>query len=99
MSLIGQPWSSVGIDEAHEMQINKACKMSIVHPSRDSINHVAGYLPYRTKCIENLKKQLFPEEKGSNTLPVHSFESPNTNDQKSEHFPHLHQRSTKFSTS
>ena len=51
VSITGQPWSSVGIDEAHEMLINRACKTSIVHPSKDYKNRVAGYLPYRTKCI------------------------------------------------
>ena len=32
---------------------------------------------------KNVKKQVSPEEKGSNTVPVLSFESRNTNDQKS----------------
>lgn len=82
MSLAGRPWSSVGIDEAHEMQINQACKLSIVHPPKDYINRVATYLPYRTKCIEYLKQQLFPETKGSNTSPAISFESQTTNDRK-----------------
>ena len=62
VSLTGQPWESVGIDEAHEMQINRACKSSIVHPSKDYINRVAAYLPYRTKCTKNLMLQLFPEQ-------------------------------------
>ena len=62
ISLTGQPWNSHGVDEAHEMIINKACKASIVHPSREYINRVAAYLPHHSKCIENLKQQLFPEE-------------------------------------
>ena len=35
MSLTGKPWISVEIDEAHEMIINRACKTSIIHPSKD----------------------------------------------------------------
>ena len=61
VSITGRPWHSVGIDEAHEMLINKSCKTAIVRPSKDYINRVAHYLPYRTKAIENLKQQLFPE--------------------------------------
>ena len=63
ISISGNPWHSVGIDEAHEMLINKACKMSVVRPSPEHINTVAHYLPYRTKAIENLASYLFPEEK------------------------------------
>ena len=63
ISISGNPWHSVGIDEAHEMLINKACKMSVVRPSPEHINTVAHYLPYRTKAIENLANYLFPEEK------------------------------------
>ncbi len=44
------------------MLINKACKTSVVHPSKDYISRIASYLPYRTKCIENLRKEIFPEE-------------------------------------
>ena len=67
MSLTGQPWSSVGIGEVHEMMINnRACTTSIVHPSWDYIDRVAWYLPHRTRCMENLKDQLFPEDKQSN---------------------------------
>ena len=63
VSLMGRPWSCVGIDEAHEMMINRACKSAIVHLSRDYINRVAGYLPYRTKFIDNLKDEQFFEGK------------------------------------
>ena len=54
VSISGRTWHSVAIDEAHEMKINKECKTSIVRPSRDYINRVAGYIPYRTSCLENL---------------------------------------------
>ena len=58
----GRPWHSVAVDEAHEMRINKSCKTSIVHPTQDYIHRIANYIPYRNKCLENLREQLFPEE-------------------------------------
>ena len=45
VSITGRAWHSVGIDEAHEMLINRACKMSIVRPSPDYVNRIAQYLP------------------------------------------------------
>ena len=59
VSISGQPWHSVGIDEAHEMLINRSCKTSIVKPSPD---RVACYLPHRSRTLENLQQQLFPED-------------------------------------
>ena len=58
VSLNGRPWPSVALDEAHEMKINKECKTSIVCPSRDYLNRVAGYIPYRAKCI---LRDVFPD--------------------------------------
>ena len=63
VSVTGTPWHSIAVDEAHEMCINKSCKMAIVHPTQDYIHRVANYIPYRNKCLENLRDQLFPEEK------------------------------------
>ena len=61
----GRAWHSVAVDEAHEMFINKSC---IVHPTQDYIHRVANYIPYRNKCLENLKEQLFPEEKKNSPM-------------------------------
>ncbi len=61
VSVTGRPWHSVGIDEAHEMLINRECKTSIMRPSADYIRHIAKYLPYRSKVIENIRHNLFPE--------------------------------------
>ncbi len=62
VSLSGRPWHSVAIDEAHEMAINKDCKTSILRPTEDYINRIATYMPFRAKCLDNLKTQLFPED-------------------------------------
>lgn len=61
VSLSGKEWHSVGIDEAHEMLINRECKSALVKPSPDTINRIANYLPYRSRAIKNIKCQLFPE--------------------------------------
>ena len=55
VSITGRAWHSVDIDEAHEMMINRAYKTSVVRPSKAS----SCYIPYRTKCLENLKEQIF----------------------------------------
>ena len=73
-SITGAQWHSVAIDEAHEMLINKSCKMSVVHPTEDYIHRISNYMPYRSKCLENLKKQLFPEEINKIEIPQ-SFQS------------------------
>ncbi len=63
VSISERPWHSVGIDESHEMFINKDCKMSIVRPLPDYINRIAHYMPYRSKAVQNLKQQLLPPKK------------------------------------
>lgn len=66
------------------MQINRACKTGIVHPSKDYLSRIMAYLPHRTECIENLREQLFPEEKPI-TSTVSSFQSNDGKGQKNIH--------------
>ena len=49
VSLSGNRYHSVGIDEAHEMLINKHTKESIVRPSKEYIDRMAKYIPHRMK--------------------------------------------------
>lgn len=63
VNISGREWHSVGIDEAHEMLINRQCKNAVVRPSGDYINRTASYLIYRSIQFEHLKKELFPETK------------------------------------
>ena len=81
VSIKGRAWHSVGIDEAHEMLINKDCKTSIIRPSEDYINRLATYIPYRTKSLENLRQQIFPENTDK-VKPVVSQFSCDSNDHK-----------------
>ena len=58
VSITGQPWHSVGIDEAHEMLVNRDCKMAVVHSNKEFISRMALYFPYRTKLMRNFKEQV-----------------------------------------
>ena len=84
VSITGRIWHSVAIDEAHEMLINKECKTSITRPTPDYINRVAQYLPYRTKAMENIRKELFPETSSKETA-IHSPFSSESGVRKCEH--------------
>ena len=83
VSICGNAWHSVGIDEAHEMLINRECKSSIVRPHPEYINRLARYIPYRTKALENLKQQLFPESIQQQPTITSPFSS-SPNDRKCE---------------
>ena len=83
VSITGRAWHSVAVDEAHEMCINKDCKTSIVRPTPDYISRVANYIPLCTKCLQNLRNQIFPEETDhkADTTPT-SFLTTIANDKK-----------------
>ena len=73
MSIMGHEWHCVGVDEAPEMLINRACKTSIVHPSKDYIIRISNYLPYRARCIQNIKKELQLENNAQNSEKITNF--------------------------
>ena len=54
-------WHGVGIDECHEMKINKDDKLAVVHPSKQRMEFLSNYMSFRAACVDNLKKQIFPE--------------------------------------
>ena len=62
VSITGRACHSVGIDEAHEMCINRECKQYVTRPSGTNMSRVATYLPIRAKAIRNAEAQLFPEK-------------------------------------
>ena len=63
VSILGRTCHSVGVDEAHEMCVNKECKEYITRPSGENMNRTALFLPVRAKAIKNLEKQLFADSK------------------------------------
>ena len=66
ISLRGRTCHSIGVDEAHEMCINRDCKMSITKPSADYIQWVAKFLPVRSKAIKHFEEQVYIERKDMN---------------------------------
>ena len=61
---------AVGIDEAHEMKINKDAKFAVVRPSPDIMENIANFMPFRAKCLNNLKHHLSMERNQTTTLPI-----------------------------
>ena len=58
ISIKGSPWYSIGIDEGHEVMINKDCKIGIVRPSEESMARMTLYFPYRAKLMQCVKVML-----------------------------------------
>ena len=54
----GKEWQSIGLDEAHEMLVNRDCKAVVVHPNKEFISRMALYFP---KSIKNFKNQITPQ--------------------------------------
>ena len=79
VSITGRAGHSVGIDEAHEMCINKECKEYITKPSADYIQRTATFLPVRAKAMKNIESQIFPDHKpkatGITTIKASDSES------------------------
>ena len=82
VSVTGRAWHSVAIDEAHEMCINKDCKISVVRPSPHYISRVASYIPLRTKSLQNLRHQIFPEESNQQADTIPASLSTSSSDKK-----------------
>ena len=61
---------AVGIDEAHEMKINKDAKFAVVRPSQDMMETTANFMPFRAKCLNNLKHHLSMEREQVTTLSI-----------------------------
>ena len=72
LSISGRALHSVGLDESHEMLINRHVKQAIVRPSKDYINRIAQYIPCRVKSFVNFKTQIF----GSQTTSSGCITSP-----------------------
>ena len=61
VSITGRSWYSVGLDEAHEMLINKDCKSAVIHPNKEFISRKALYFPFRSNSISNFKNHVNPK--------------------------------------
>ena len=61
---------AVGLDELHEMKINRDAKFAIVRPSDGLIDKMANYMPFRAGCMNNLKHHLGLGNARPTTLPI-----------------------------
>ena len=85
VSIRGRPGHSVGIDEAHEMCVNKDCKEYITRPSADYINRTAAFLSVRAKAIKNLQTQPFPQHNNTSVIkPIETIYSKEVSSTKLE---------------
>lgn len=86
VSLLGRPGHSIGIDEAHEMCINRECKEYVSRTSTETINRTSLFLPIRAEAIDNIEKQLFLKQKGDSFKAITSVypTSPDTESRKLE---------------
>ena len=48
----------MGLDEAHEMLINKDCKQSVIHPTKEFVIRQSLYFAFRSAVLHNTKRQL-----------------------------------------
>ena len=67
VSITGRACHSVGVDEVHEMCINKECKAYITRPSADYIQRTAMFLPVRAKAMKNIESQIFLDRTPTDT--------------------------------
>ena len=50
------------------MKINKDAKLAVIRPSKEKMQSIANYLPFRAKCINNLKDQILASKKKNATV-------------------------------
>ena len=55
-------WHAVALDECHEMKINRDAKFAVIHPSKHKMEFLSNYMGFRSECVQNLKRELFPEK-------------------------------------
>ena len=64
VSILGNAWHSVAIDECHEMLIIRDLKDAVTHPGKNSINQVALSFPFKSRNLRNIQNEVF------NKLPI-----------------------------
>lgn len=73
VSILGRPCHSIGVDEAHEVCVNRECKEYITRPSADYINRTAMFIPVRAKALKNIERQVMPQKCESKIKPITSL--------------------------
>ena len=70
--LTPKDWCGIALDECHETKINKDCKLAIIRPNKDKMSHVANYLGFGAKMVNNFKGQIFDKEKEERTTACYT---------------------------
>ncbi len=68
VSLSGRPWSSNGLDEAHEMCVNKDLKSAVVRPTTQYLQKTSLFFNYRISCNKNFMQQIFTQKESSDGM-------------------------------
>ena len=58
-SVTGKSVHSVGLDEAHEMLVNKDLKTTVVRPTKEYVDRIIHYYRVRSQALKALKQQVF----------------------------------------
>ena len=66
-SVTGKSVHSVGLDEAHEMLVNKDLKTTVVRPTKEYVDRIIHYYPVRSQALKALKQQVFLDRSGTST--------------------------------
>ncbi len=80
VSLTGRTCHSIGIDECHEMCINKDGKEYVTRPSADNLDCKAIFMPIRAKAMKGFETQLYTEQSIADKKDILTIYSKNAAD-------------------
>lgn len=84
VSITRRACHSVGMDESHEMCINRECKEYITRPSADYIQRMAMFLQVRAKAMKNIESQLFSDQNLAKTQGLTTIQACDSESKKLE---------------
>lgn len=88
VSITGQHWHSVALDEAHEMGINKDLKLATTYPTPSYLQKTSLFFNYRIDAYKNFLHQLFPN-KNNQSHSSSVIDDSKTSLQKEQNIKHM----------